>query len=274
MPELDRLQEDIDALLKNAVDTVRERDPSDERRTKLTQVERHYLAQRTSSIQENETLVMTIVEADEDLWPMRMYLADVYLQQGNIDGFERQVEACLKRAKESFVAIALFTMMTRLYVLRCDDINLAVTYVRATMEQSPSVASYIRSIYIQTLLEQGDFQEAYRQLKLAVEEGNSMLTIEALEILPILLVQLEAYTDANEVTKHLVRYFEQHVAVDALDTWIQNVMADVAAREQLGDVRAASFLFDLAKQVDKDHPNVAGYLSIGVHMPKGWWPIQ
>ncbi|MFB5188842.1 hypothetical protein [Alicyclobacillus fastidiosus] len=270
----EEINQSADHLVMNAVDTIRERLQDDEARSRLTAVEDAYLTAVRSDVEQCRTWLQTAIEETQDAWPMRLYLADVCLQAGDEQSFEREVGECLARSTDPFVVVSLFMFMTRLYVLRAKSVVAAVEYVRETVENNPSVAPYIRSIFIQTLLEAGEFDEAYTHLQVAVHENNSMLTIEGLEVLPMLLARLGRWEDAKSVTESVGVFAREQLRDEERSQFVQRLMEDVREREQLGDVQTGRFLMDVAKAVDDDHPDVRGYLSIGVQMPNGWWPIQ
>ncbi|WAH38082.1 tetratricopeptide repeat protein [Alicyclobacillus dauci] len=263
-----------DRLVENAVDTIRERASDDGFQSRLVHAEQSYVESRTDDIHVNIAHLDKQLADDPSVWPMRLYLADAYLQLGNETGFEREVGECLARSKDPFVVVSLFMFMTRLYVLRAPSIEAAVRYVRSTLENNPSVAPYVRSIYIQTLLEAGDFEEAYNQLQTAVAENNPMLTIEGLEILPNLMARLERWQEEEQVIQSLSMFAQEQLTEDERFALVRSLVSDVQEREQLSDLRTARFLMNVAREIDEEHPDVTGYLSIGVQMPKGWWPVQ
>ncbi|GEO24439.1 hypothetical protein AAC03nite_02240 [Alicyclobacillus acidoterrestris] len=269
-----QLNEAADYLVMNAIDTIRERMQDDDAKSRLTALEDAYLNERPIDLLARRQWLENTLSTEEAAWPLRLYLADVALQEQNEASFEQEVSACLTRLTDLFVVVSLFMFITRLYVLRAPTQSIAAAYVRETMTKNPSIAPYIRSIYIQTLLDAEDFESAYEQLQLAVEENNSMLTIEGLEILPILLARLGKWSDAARVKALVGQFAREQVSEAERSEYVERLLVDVQEREQLGDFETARFLMDVAKEVDDQHPAVKGYLSIGVQMPKGWWPVQ
>ncbi|MFD1674209.1 hypothetical protein [Alicyclobacillus fodiniaquatilis] len=261
-------------LVANAIDTVRERIADEAVITRLNEAEQQYLTRRDKHPQAAADELQAQIELDAALWPLRLYLADAHLQSGETNGFEHEVHTALGKSRDPFVVVSIFMYMTRLFVMRSRSAEEAVVYVREAIETNVGIASYIRGIYIQTLLEVEDFEEAYRQIQISIHENNPMLTIEGLEIWPILMARLGKWQDQDEVIRD-IRMF----AAEQLQEWernqlVQALVGDVAEREQVGDTETARFLLEVARTIDDTHPAVTGYLSIDVQMPKGWWPVQ
>lgn len=240
-----------DELVRNAVDTIRERLSDDVFRLHLTEVEASFRANRTHAAFSDRSLLEGLLRAEPSMWPMRLYLADTYLLTGEEDYFEREVAACLAQVKDSFVVVALFVFMTRLYVLRAPNIQKAASYVRETVMNNPSVAPYVRSIYIQTLLDAGQFEEAYLQLKTALFENNQMLTVEGLEILPILMARLGHWQDEEQITNSLAQYVRDQLREEERNHFLSSLVADVQEHEQQADMQTARFLMKIARATDR-----------------------
>lgn len=242
-------QQQADELLLHAVDTIRERMTNEDFTKRLVALETAYRAMRTNEVSKNEMLLIQALAETPTIWPMRLYLADLYLQSGDYQAFETEVQICLASATDSFVVLALFTFMTRLFVLRCQNPSDSVQFVKATLDRNPSTAPYIRTIYIQILLEEGDFEEAYEQLKNALAESNPMLTIEALEILPLLLARLGRLEDVDMMVSSMSRFANESITKTERNDLVASLLFDVQEREQLGDLETSQLLLRIANAI-------------------------
>lgn len=263
-----------DDLIQNAVDTIRERITDDDLRDLMQKSEDDFISSRTGDAAEDAQSLEAAIASNSAMWPMRLYLADLYLQMGEQAGFEREVGECLARSADPFVVVSLFMFMTRLFVMRAKEVADAVRYVRETLENNPSVAPYIRTIYIQTLLEAGDFEETFYQLQEAVEERNPMLTIEGLEILPMLMARLGRWKEADQVVNSLTTFAKEQLTDNEQFELVRNLVVDVREREQLSDIDTARFLLRVATDISDEHPDVIGYESIATQIPNLWPPVQ